>query len=86
MKFGEMVGSGILTRLRLFDEYSEYYLVEIAVEEDRELFIASPPLSMLDAAYGLSSVTKKAMEIAHYNSFEASASDDIFGNGWPGVA
>lgn len=39
-------------------EYSDISMLEIAVEGDQMHFIASPPLTILGAAYGLKNVTE----------------------------
>ena len=67
-------------------ECNRHYLVDIAVEGDRVHFIASPPLTILDAAYGLQCVTEKVKKLVHHRSFEAIANNATFGDGWPGVA
>mgnify|MGYP002803953649 FL=1 len=67
-------------------ECNKHYLVDIAVENYRVHFIASPPLKILDAAYGLQCVTEKVKELVHHRSFEATANNATFGDGWPGTA
>mgnify|MGYP002803993098 FL=1 len=64
-------------------ECNKLYFVDIAVEHDRVHFIASPPLTILGAAYGLQCVTEKVKKLVHHRSFEATANNATFEDGWP---
>ena len=66
-------------------EYSDIFMIDIAVEGDKMHFIASPPLTIIGAAYGLKSVTEKARELTKNRSFKATADNATFGDGWPGT-
>lgn len=78
---------GVAKTLVIVYGYSEYiFMVDIAGEGEIMRFIASPPLTILDAAYGLTSVTGKVKELARNRSFKATANNATFGDGWPGAA
>ncbi|CAB4038288.1 Hypothetical predicted protein [Paramuricea clavata] len=68
-------------------EYDENFMLDIAVEGDQMHFIASasPPLTILGAAYGLKSVTEKVKALVKNRSLKAIADNDTFEDGWPGI-
>ena len=65
-------------------EYNDIFMLDIAAELDQMHFVASPPLTILGAAYGLTSVKKKSVELRKNRSFKATADNTTFGDSWPG--
>ena len=57
-------------------------MIKIAKEGDTINFIASPPLTILGAAYGLGDVTSKVNELVSDRAFAATANNDTFGDHW----
>ena len=57
---------------------SNTYMVDIAIRGERMHFIASPPLCILGAAYGIKCVTEKVMALVKNRSFSATANDRTF--------
>ena len=66
-------------------EYSDLFMLDIAVEGDQMQFVASPPLTIIGAAYGLNNVKEKVKALTKNRSFKAYADNATFGDGWPGV-
>ena len=60
--------------------YSNTYMVDIAIKGQRMHFIASPPLCILGAVYGLKCVTTNVQYLVKNRSFSAKASNSTFGN------
>jgi hypothetical protein len=65
-------------------EYSDISMLEIAVEGDQMHFIASPPLTILGAAYGLKNVTEILTKLLKNLSLKVIANNDTFEDGWRG--
>ena len=65
-------------------EYSDMFMVDIAVEGERMHFVASPPLTILGAAYGLNNVTTKVKELVKNRSLKVTADKATFRDGWRG--
>jgi hypothetical protein len=68
-------------------EYGDNFMLDIAVEGDQMHFnaYASPPLTILGAAYGLKCVTEKVKALVKNRSLKAIADNDTFEDGWPGI-
>ena len=67
-------------------EYDGAQMLSVVKEDERMYFVASPPLIILSAAYGLFDVTKTVRSHVKNRSLTMEASNDIFGNGWPKVS
>ena len=73
---------GVHKSLVVVYEYCGVYMIKIAKEGDTINFIASPPLTILGAAYGLGDVTSKVNELVSDRAFAATANNDTFGDHW----
>ena len=62
--------------------YGNRYMINIAVRGQKMYFIASPPLHILGAVYGIKDVTEKAMTFVKNCSFSATANDKTFEDTW----
>ena len=61
-------------------------MVDIAVENNRMYFIASPALRILGASYGPADRTEKVISLVKNTALEVVADDKTFGDTWPGRA
>lgn len=66
-------------------EYSDLFMLDIAVEGDQMQFVASPPLKIIGAAHCLNNVKEKVKALTKNRSFKLYADNATFGDGWPGV-
>lgn len=62
--------------------YSNACMIDIAIRGQKMHFIASPPLCILGAAYGIKCVTEKVMTLVKNRSFSATANDKTFEDSW----
>ena len=71
MMFGEMAGKGHKKTLVVVYQYAGLQMLDIVKEHMLMNFIASPPMTILGAAYGLANVTTKVcalVKIVHSQS------------------
>ena len=66
-------------------QYAGLQMLDVVKENMLMHFIASPPMTILGAAYGLANVTTKVCALVKNRSLTVKASNTIFGDGWPGV-
>ena len=65
--------------------YDDLQMLDIVEENQRMHFIASPPMTILGAAFGLKVVTNKVCTLVKNRSLTVTANDKIFSDGWPDV-
>lgn len=63
-------------------EYNGLQMLDVVKENDRMHFIASPPMTILDAAYGLADVTTKVRQLVKNRSLKVTANNATFGDSW----
>ena len=66
-------------------EYDGLQMLDVVKENERMHFIASPPMTILGAAYGLADVTSKVSELVRNRSLTATANNSTFGDSWVGI-
>ena len=65
-------------------KYDGLQMVDAVIENEKMHFIASPPLAILGAAYGLADVTTKVCALVKNRSLTVKANNSTFGDGWKG--
>ena len=63
-------------------EYHGLQMLDVVKENEHMHFIASPPMTILGAAYGLADVTTKAHALVKNRSLVVTANNHTFGDGW----
>ena len=66
-------------------EYDGLQMLDVVKENERMHFIASPPITILGAAYGLADVTTKVCTLVKNRSLAVTANNDTFDNSWKGI-
>ena len=66
-------------------EYDGLQMLDAVKENERLHFIASPPMMILNAAFGLADVTNKVRRLVKNRSLTVTANNETFGDGRPGV-
>ena len=66
-------------------EYAGLQMLDVVKENERMHLIASPPMTILGAAYGLTDVTTKTHALVKNRSLVVAANNNTFGDGWHGV-
>ena len=66
-------------------EYDGLQMLDAVKENERMQFIASPPMMILNAAFGLADVTNKVRKLVKNRSLTVTANNETFGDSWPGV-
>ena len=65
-------------------EYDDLQMLDVVEENQRMYFIASPPITIFRAAYGLHDVTNKVSALVRNRSLTVTANNQTFDDGWPG--
>ena len=60
-------------------------MLDVVKQNEHMHFIASPPMTILGAAYGLADVTTKVSALVKNRSLRVTANSDTFKDSWPGV-
>ena len=76
---------GVPKTLVVVYEYGGLQTLDVVKEHKRMHFIASPPMTILGAAYGLADVTTKVCELVKNRSLTATANNSTFGDSWIGI-
>ena len=76
---------GNLSTLVVMYEYDGLQMLDVVKESERMHFIASPPMTILGAAYGLADVTTKVCELVKNRSLTVKANNSTFGDSWVGI-
>ena len=76
---------GVPKTLVVVYEYDGLQMLDVVKENERMHFIASPPMTILGAAYGLADVTSKVSELVKNHSLTATANNSTFGDSWVGI-
>ena len=76
---------GVPKTLVVVYEYDGLQMLDVVKENERMHFIASPPMTILGAAYGLADVTSKVSELVRNRSLTATANNSTFGDSWVGI-
>ena len=76
---------GVPKTLVVVYEYNGLQMLDVVKENERMHFIASPPMTILGAAYGLADVTSKVSELVRNRSLTATANNSTFGDSWVGI-
>ena len=66
-------------------QYAGLQMLDVVKENIHVHFIASPPMTILGAAYGLVDVTTKVCALVKNHSLTVTANNDTFGDGWHGI-
>ena len=66
-------------------EYDGLQMLDAVKENERMHFIASPPMMILNAAFGLADVTNKVRKLVKNRSVTVIGNNEVFGDSWPGV-
>jgi len=66
-------------------EYDGLKMVDVVKESESMYFIASPPMYILSAAYGLGDVTDEVIDCIKNDSLTITPNNDLFGDRWSGV-
>ena len=80
MMFGEMAGKGHKKTLVVVYQYAGLQMLDVVKEHMLMNFIASPPMTIIGAAYGLANVTTKVCALVKNRSLTVTASNKIFGD------
>lgn len=75
---------GIHKTLVVVYAYDGLEMLDVVKENQRMHFIASPPMSILNAAYGLTDVTSKVRSLVKNRSLTVTANNPTFDDGWHG--
>ena len=76
---------GVPKTLVVVYEYDGLQMLDVVKENERMHFIASPPMTILGAAYGLADVTSKVSELVRNRSLTATANNSTFSDSWSGI-
>ena len=76
---------GINKTLVVVYEYDGLQMLDVVKQNEHIHFIASPPMTILGAAYGLADVTTKVSALVKNRSLRVTANSDTFKDSWPGV-
>ena len=76
---------GVVKTLVVVYRYDKIPMLAVVKENERMYFLVSPPLYVLGAAYGPSSVTEKVQLLVTNRALNFTANNETFGDTWPGV-
>ena len=76
---------GINKTLVVVYKYDGLQMLDVVKQNEHMHFIASPPMTILGAAYGLADVTTKVSALVKNRSLRVTANSDTFKDSWPGV-